>query len=179
MEEWRSINGFENYQVSSLGRIVNLTTGKEIGFNLKKTDNYTARYCELCNGDNRRRVCVARVVAETFIPNPDNKPQVDHIDTDTMNNRVDNLRWTTAKENSNNRLTKKHQSESAKVRHTIGRRIPASWKKVYQYDKNGVLLKEWSSVKIAGETLGLHPSDISMTANNKRKSCGGYRWQWN
>lgn len=57
---------------------------------------------------------IHRAVAELFIPNTENKPFVDHIDTNTLNNRVDNLRWVTAKENRNNPLTLKHSSESQK-----------------------------------------------------------------
>lgn len=57
---------------------------------------------------------VARAVAELFIPNPENKPFVDHIDTNKHNNRADNLRWVTAKENSNNVLTLKHMSDAMK-----------------------------------------------------------------
>jgi hypothetical protein len=61
---------------------------------------------------------VHRAVAELFIPNPDNKPCIDHIDTNTFNNNVDNLRWVTYKENQNNPLTKQHKkNKSNKGRH--------------------------------------------------------------
>lgn len=53
-----------------------------------------------------------RIIAELFIPNPDNKKYVDHIDGNTHNNRVDNLRWVTAEENMANPITKRHQKES-------------------------------------------------------------------
>ena len=55
---------------------------------------------------------IHRAVAELFVPNPDNKPFVDHINTNPLDNRAENLRWVTAKENSNNPLTVKHQSEA-------------------------------------------------------------------
>lgn len=57
-------------------------------------------------------VYLHRVVAKLFIPNPDNKPHIDHIDTDKLNNRVDNLRWCTQKENCNNPKTLQHYSEA-------------------------------------------------------------------
>lgn len=60
------------------------------------------------------------VVAKLFLPNPENKPQVDHIDTNRKNNRVDNLRWVTNQENMLNENTRKHCSESAKKRWANG-----------------------------------------------------------
>lgn len=65
---------------------------------------------------------VHRAVAELFIPNPENKYCVDHIDTNTFNNNVNNLRWVTHKENQNNNLTKLHLSKSLK-----GRNIDDVW----------------------------------------------------
>ncbi len=55
-------------------------------------------------------------VARTFLPNPENKPQVDHIDTNRRNNVVTNLRWVTNKENMNNEITRKHCSDAMKER---------------------------------------------------------------
>ena len=55
---------------------------------------------------------IHRAVAELFVPNPDNKPYVDHINTDRLDNRAENLRWVTNKENCNNPLTRKHNSEA-------------------------------------------------------------------
>lgn len=59
-------------------------------------------------------ICLHKAVAELFIPNPENKPEIDHIDTDKLNNHIDNLRWCTRKENNNNPLTKQKMSEAKK-----------------------------------------------------------------
>lgn len=96
-EEWKPCLGYENfYEASNLGSIRSLRKNK----NLKPTINKYG-YCKVSlTGDNSyKTVNVHRIIAQTFIPNPNNKPQVNHIDGDKSNNRVDNLEWTTREEN--------------------------------------------------------------------------------
>lgn len=108
LETWRDIPGYiDHYEASTIGRIRNKRTGKI----LKLTPNASG-YCiihlytdSVCGKKMSKLVRVHRLIAQTFIPNPDNKPDVDHIDTNTLNNRVENLRWVTSKENSRNEAT--------------------------------------------------------------------------
>lgn len=96
LELWCS-NIVEGYDISTLGRIRNNKTGHII-----KPDKEEKGYCRLTikvNG-KKKHYAVHRLVAIAFIPNPNNLPQVDHIDNDKSNNRVDNLRWVSNKENS-------------------------------------------------------------------------------
>lgn len=107
-EIWKDIPGYEPYQASNFGRIRNGKKGKtenckKLGTPLKT--RITARgYEELKLSVNKVRVhmLVHRLVALAFIPNPDNKQFVDHIDTNKLNNNASNLRWTTISENANN-----------------------------------------------------------------------------
>lgn len=91
-------NGKRIYEVSNLGRVK--CNGKIVEPHMH--GNYLGV----------GRFHIHKAVAELFIPNPENKPQVDHINTDRYDNRAENLRWVTAKENNNNPLTRKHKSES-------------------------------------------------------------------
>ena len=100
MEIWKDVVGYEGlYQVSNLGRVRTFHYGApriRVQF-LHPKYNYWALICKR-NGV-KKTIKVHRMVAQAFIPNPDNKPQVNHLDCDRANNRLENLEWVTPAEN--------------------------------------------------------------------------------
>lgn len=113
MEVWKDIPGYEGlYQASSLGRIKALKKVRSIGgrcnmrsypekvMHLRKLPKKKYLYVTLCKNGQARSHTVHRLIALTHVPNPNNFPVVDHLDTDTFNNAASNLAWTTYAENS-------------------------------------------------------------------------------
>ena len=108
MEIWKEIKGYEGlYEVSSEGRVRKLIKGNYLTF--KNSNGY--QRVGLCIHSKQKWFLVHRLVAQAFIPNPDNKPEVDHINCDRNDNIVENLRWVTSKENNNNPITRKNKSD--------------------------------------------------------------------
>ena len=124
MEIWKDIEGFEGkYQVSNMGRVRSLDRYIK-GFNHGKehlrlikgrilaiqTETHGYSQVQLHYGDRNKvkSVLVHKLVAIAFIPNPENKPCVDHISTVKTDNRVENLRWVSYKENANNPISLEH-----------------------------------------------------------------------
>mgnify|MGYP003296731839 CR=1 FL=1 len=102
-EIWKPIRDFEElYEVSNLGRVRSLRRNIIMKLRTRENDGYVT--CTLSNDGKVRGKLVHRLVAEAFIPNHKNKPEVNHIDGDKQNNSITNLQWVTASENQNHSI---------------------------------------------------------------------------
>lgn len=163
MEEiWKTIEDYPNYMISNMGRIKSVWFGKERLLRLIMVKGYLM--VNLCKNGKGKKFQIHRLVAQAFIPNPDNLPQVNHKDENPKNNCVENLEWCNAKYNANygNRIDK------------IKEKIK---KPVLQFDNEGNLVQKWDSATTASKTLKIFKTNISNCMKGRRyKTTGGYKW---
>ena len=112
------IKGFENYSINEKGIVKNNITNKERSAYINKNNGYLL--VDLWAGNTCTKKTIHRLVAETFIPNPENKPTVDHINGIRTDNSIDNLRWATYSEQNSRFNTIGVRSEKVKVTHENG-----------------------------------------------------------
>lgn len=142
MEEiWKQAPGFALYEVSNLGRLRNIESGK-VFIGTKRKLGYMAT--TLKDGDKWRTIKVHRLVALAFVPNPDNLRDVNHIDEDTYNNRADNLEWCTPSYNSRYGEARTKMSVNSGVK-----------KKIEVLDEDGNIVTTYGSVKEACDAIGI------------------------
>lgn len=180
-EIWKNIKEFENiYQISNYGNIRNIKKHKLMKpFISKKTGYYQI---DLCKNGCKKRYSIHRLVAETFILNSNNLPQVNHKNEIKIDNRVENLEWCTHKYNSNYGTIKQRiglKSSQRKHSEEAKQKISKALSKpIIQYSKDNTFIKEWNSAYEVKRNLGITVSNINDCCNNKRKTASGYIWKF-
>ena len=174
IEKWKDINGFEGlYQVSNLGNIKGLKSGKILN---KRFDSNGYIIASLSKEGRQKNYLVHRIVALTFIPNPENKPLVNHRDGNKGNNSCNNLEWSTYSENNRHAYDIGLKKVSNK---TIKSLIERKRKEVCQIDIcTGETINVWESTREASRQLNISQSSISQCCNGIRNTCGGFKWKY-
>lgn len=162
-EIWKDIPGYENlYQVSNIGNVRSLHNRYKNKEYLKPCINGKGYLLvSLCKNHSQKSINVHRLVAQVFIPNPNNLPCINHKDENKQNNNVDNLEWCTYQYNN-----------------TYGQRLTKSAL------KQGIPVKcietevIYSSAYAASRATGIWQSGICLCCKGRKKTAGNFHWQY-
>lgn len=169
MEEiWKPIVGYEGlYEVSSWGavRSLNYNHGRIVKVMAAWVTPKDYECIHLSKNGVVRAHRISRLVASAFIPNPQNKPFVDHIDANRRNNHVENLRWCDQSENQRNPISR--------IRYGISKA-----RAVVQMSKNGDTIRVWASATEAERSGHYNRNQIIKACTGKLKTHNGYRWRY-
>lgn len=168
MEQWKTIEGHPNYEVSNLGNVRSkdkyITTKKGWKYLSKgKTlKPWFASYLTV-QLTNNKRATIHRLVAQAFIPNPDNKAEVNHIDGNKRNNCVSNLEWVTRSENHT---------------HAYYTNLRTDNKCVEQIDcTSGETIASFRTMREAARITGINYDSIAHASRGDYATGGGYKWK--
>lgn len=192
LEIWKPIPGYEDcYEISNFGKVKSIERivkcGKHtihVKEHMKKSFIGTLGYhiIMLSKNGKPKPFGLHRILAETFIPNPENKPEIDHINTNRADCSLNNLRWVTHRENTNNIITMQNKRETTYSPETNKKRLETKRNKnsncapiyVYQYTKEGILVNSYYSISEAERNTKIR--HIHSVLNNPSRSAGGYIW---
>lgn len=168
-ETWKDIKGYEGlYAISNMGRVKSFRQWKRASrpkeYILKSSIANTG-YCQvtLYKDTKKKKFLVHRLVAEAFIPNPQNLPYINHKDENRINNNVENLEWCTAQYNND--------YGTARLRTRLTQGHP-----VKQYLISGHWVATYATASIATEITGIPTVNINSCARGETQSAGGYIW---
>ena len=164
MSEWKKIiidNKETNYSVSDKGEVRNDVTTLPMKLGLQQGYLHVG----LAIGGKVKRMRVHRLVAQAFIPNPENKPYVNHIDGNRQNNCVENLEWNTPSENAQHAVA-------------TGLRTKTRGRPVVQYSLDGREMMTFVSATEAARELGLQQSKITACCLRDRHTTGDFQWRY-
>lgn len=125
----------------------------------------------LYKNGKQKNISVHRLVGIMFIPNPENKPEINHKDTNKLNNHISNLEWNTKKENI------EHAWDNGLCKIVVGEGNLHN-KPILQYDLQGNFIKDWISTAEAERELKINNSNITQCCKGKRNKAGGYMWRY-
>ena len=184
MEEvWKDIQlGNSKYKISNLGNIYSYFAKRNMS---KNKDRRGYLYISTTN----KKYKIHRLVAQAFIPNPNNYPIINHKDNNPSNNKVDNLEWCTYKYNIDYCIksgrfeeAKKKISKACKEKKAYIKNLKIASEKnkkaIFQYDLNGNFIKEWDCSATVEKELGLFATSIIKVCKNKGKTCGNFIWRY-
>lgn len=172
---WKTIEEYSDYRVSDIGEIESTKRGIT---RLLKPMVSKKGYLRIELGKNGIAIAysIHRLVATAFIPNPENKTQVNHIDGNKKNNHVENLEWATAKENVRHSLDVLGTKGSNTGKKGFLNHLS---KPVNQIDKKtGEIIKTFGSIKEATREMNGHDTNIRCCISGKYTHAYGYKWEY-
>lgn len=164
-EVWKEIVDYPMYEISSFGRVRSYYNGR-YGRRLtpkilsNKIDRVGYSFIHLKNSNGRKPLRIHRLVAEAFIPNPHQLPEVNHLDENKQNNNVCNLEWSSRLHNV--RYSRVWETNQTAIR---------------QYDTNHNFIKTWESMSEAARFYNITPQTLFNSIKNKWKGAG-YYWEY-
>lgn len=177
ISQWKRIDLYPDYLISPKGDIYSLKKRRLLKQKIQSNGYYTV--CVFDKYGKEKTVLVHRLVAMAYIPNPENKPQINHIDGNKQNNHVSNLEWVTGSENQ------KHA-----YRNGLNKFDEVDWKnlkKLHEKHKKPVvkidrftnkILAKYESIKEAGEKNGIDYKQIHATCKGKQPTAHGFKWAY-
>jgi len=163
---WKPVVGYEGlYEVSDTGQVRSLPRNGTVSYSRILRPNNVRGYLQVALQKNGKRkdFKVHRLVADAFIPNPERKRTVNHIDGNKGNNRVENLEWATDSENQLHSVYVLGNGKASEVE---------------QYSKDGIFIKAWKRITDASTVLGIDDTSIVHNCAGRRSSAGGFVWKY-